>query len=86
MNTRQSYDYSHSQSILHLHQLLTKNWTVEVSHVYHERNRVADLLAHHGHSLSLGSHFNFVCSPNIEREITSDIVGVCFPRLISSNE
>ncbi|CAN1140906.1 Putative ribonuclease H protein At1g65750, partial [Linum perenne] len=86
INTRQPVDHRHSQTILQLHQLLTRNWTLEVSHVYRERNRVADLLAHHGHSLSLGSHFNFVCSPNIQREITSDIVGVCFPRLIPSNE
>ncbi|CAN1787613.1 Putative ribonuclease H protein At1g65750 [Linum perenne] len=86
INTRQPYDYRHSQTILHIHQLLTRNWTVEVSHVYRERNRVVDLPAHHSHSLSSGSHFNFVCSPDIEREISSDIVGVCFPSLISSNE
>ncbi|CAN1796452.1 Putative ribonuclease H protein At1g65750 [Linum perenne] len=86
INTRQQYDYRHSQTILHIHQLLTRNWMVEVSHVYRERNRVADLLVHHSHSLCLGSHFNFVCSPDFEREISSDIVGVYFPRLISSNE
>ncbi|CAN1265969.1 Putative ribonuclease H protein At1g65750, partial [Linum perenne] len=76
----------HGHILQHIRQLMQRNWTVTVSHIFRERNRVADLLAHHGHSLSLGSHFNFVCSSNVERGITSDIVGVCFSRLISSNE
>ncbi|CAN1177098.1 hypothetical protein LINPERPRIM_LOCUS37423 [Linum perenne] len=36
---------------------------VEISHIYRERNRVADLLAYFGQDLCFGSHFNFVCSP-----------------------
>ncbi|CAN0919759.1 hypothetical protein LINGRAHAP2_LOCUS31642 [Linum grandiflorum] len=34
--------------------LLQLNWVVQITHTYREGNRVADLLAHHGHSLSLG--------------------------------
>ncbi|CAN1729277.1 Putative ribonuclease H protein At1g65750 [Linum perenne] len=82
----QQEDSRHGHILQHIRQLMQRNWMVTVSHIYRERNRVADLLAHHGHSLSLGSHFNFVCSSDIERATCSDIVGVCFPRLISSNE
>ncbi|CAN1137067.1 Putative ribonuclease H protein At1g65750, partial [Linum perenne] len=76
----------HSHILNHIHQLINKNWTVEVSHIYRERNRVADLLAHYGHELSLGSHFNFTCSSDIERAIANDMFGICFPRMIYSNE
>ncbi|CAN1160447.1 Putative ribonuclease H protein At1g65750, partial [Linum perenne] len=79
-------DHRHGHILQHIRNLMQRNWTVTVSHIFRERNRVADLLAHHGHSLGLGSHFNFVCSSDVERAICSDIVGVCFPRLISSNE
>ncbi|CAN1137912.1 Putative ribonuclease H protein At1g65750 [Linum perenne] len=83
---QQQDDSRHSHILLQIRQLIDRDWTVKVTHIYRERNRVADLLAHHGHDLSLGSHFNFVCSSAIERAISSDIVGVCFPRMISSNE
>ncbi|CAN1744019.1 Putative ribonuclease H protein At1g65750 [Linum perenne] len=83
---QQQDDSRHSHILQQIRQLIDRDWTVKVTHFYRERNLVADLLAHHGHELSLGSHFNFVCSSDIERAISSYIVGVCFPRLISSNE
>ncbi|CAN1180270.1 Putative ribonuclease H protein At1g65750 [Linum perenne] len=75
-------DSRHGHTLHHIRQLLSRNWRVEVTHIYRERNRVADLLAHFGHSLSFGSHFNFPVSYENERAIASDTIGVCFPRLI----
>ncbi|CAN1155704.1 hypothetical protein LINPERHAP2_LOCUS20557, partial [Linum perenne] len=69
----------HNHILLQIRQLIERDWTVKVTHIYRERTRVADLLAHLGHDLSLGSHFNFVCSSEIERAIYSDIVGVFLP-------
>ncbi|CAN1138884.1 Putative ribonuclease H protein At1g65750, partial [Linum perenne] len=79
-------DSRHGHILQHIRQLMHRNWTVTVSHIFRERNRVADLLAHHGHNLRLGSHFNSVYSSDVEIAICSDIVGVCFPRMISFNE
>ncbi|CAN1751084.1 Putative ribonuclease H protein At1g65750 [Linum perenne] len=56
----------HSHIIHQIRRLLERNWTVEIYHIYRERNRVADLLAHHGHGLNFGPHFNFVCTPEID--------------------
>ncbi|CAN1150941.1 Putative ribonuclease H protein At1g65750 [Linum perenne] len=69
-------DSRYSHTIHQIHKLLERDWTVVVYHIYRERNRVADLLAHHGHDLSFGPHFNFPCSPEIDRAIMADCIGV----------
>ncbi|CAN1846368.1 Putative ribonuclease H protein At1g65750 [Linum perenne] len=85
--TGQSSDDSrHSHIIQQIHRILERSWSVEIHHIFREKNRVADILAHFGHSLSFDSHFDFPCNPEIERAITADCIGVCFPRLINSNE
>ncbi|CAN1750233.1 hypothetical protein LINPERHAP1_LOCUS3979, partial [Linum perenne] len=63
-------------------QLLSQDWTVEIIHIFRERNCVTDLLAYLGHNLNFGSHFNFPISPEIEQAIASDNVGVLFSHLI----
>lgn len=35
---------------------LSEDWEVEVKHVFHESNRVADFLTRFGHSCTLGLH------------------------------
>ncbi|CAN1331171.1 Putative ribonuclease H protein At1g65750 [Linum perenne] len=69
-------DSRHIHTIHQIHQLLDRSWMVEISHINREWNRVMDLLAHFGHSLSFGSHFNFVCSSKIKRAITIDCIGI----------
>ncbi|CAN0909271.1 hypothetical protein LINGRAHAP2_LOCUS25702 [Linum grandiflorum] len=49
-------DLRHQSCIENIKQLLARDWRVVVSHAYREENRVADLLAHHGHFLSFGMH------------------------------
>ncbi|CAN0859276.1 hypothetical protein LINGRAHAP2_LOCUS7622, partial [Linum grandiflorum] len=43
----------HQACIEEFRQLIARNWIVYISHTYREGNRVADLLAHHGHDLRL---------------------------------
>ncbi|CAN1751196.1 Putative ribonuclease H protein At1g65750 [Linum perenne] len=81
-----SDDSRHSHDIHQIQRMLERNWSVEVHHIYREKNRVADLLAHFGHSLNFGAHFDFTCNSDIERAISADCIGVCFPRLINFNE
>ncbi|CAN0876805.1 hypothetical protein LINGRAHAP2_LOCUS11507, partial [Linum grandiflorum] len=59
--------------------------TVYVTHTYREGNRVADLLAHHGHSLSFGFHPIMSFSSSIIDCINADMIGVSFPRFIPIN-
>ncbi|CAN1152294.1 hypothetical protein LINPERPRIM_LOCUS28848 [Linum perenne] len=46
-----------------------RNWKTTVSHIYKEDNRVVDLLAHHGHALELGFHFNWLYPTDVDRFI-----------------
>ncbi|CAN1825871.1 Putative ribonuclease H protein At1g65750, partial [Linum perenne] len=63
-----------------------RNWEVTISHIFREGNRVADLLAHHGHSLDFGIHFNCIYPHEVDRAIWHDHVGTCFPRSILIND
>ncbi|CAN1279590.1 hypothetical protein LINPERPRIM_LOCUS17073 [Linum perenne] len=62
-----------------------RNWRVEFTHTYREGNRVADLLAHLGHSLALGSHNTIDCNLKIRLALFGDCIGVASPRSINLN-
>ncbi|CAN1796297.1 hypothetical protein LINPERHAP1_LOCUS20861 [Linum perenne] len=49
-------------------------------------NKVADLLAHHRHTLDFGFHVNCTYPHEVDRAVWSDHVGTCFPRTIPMNE
>ncbi|CAN1848958.1 hypothetical protein LINPERHAP1_LOCUS39123, partial [Linum perenne] len=66
--------------------LRKRNWEVTISHIFREGNKVADLLAHHGHTLEFGFHVNYIYPSVIDRDIWSDHVETCFPRTIHLNE
>ncbi|CAN1840122.1 hypothetical protein LINPERHAP1_LOCUS35964 [Linum perenne] len=62
-----------------------RNWRVEFTHTYREGNRVADLLAHLGHSLAIGRHSIVDCNPEIRLALFGDCIGVASPRAIYVN-
>ncbi|CAN0905907.1 Putative ribonuclease H protein At1g65750 [Linum grandiflorum] len=78
-------DLRHKSCVEDLKELLRRNWTVYVSHTYREGNRVADLLAHQGHSLPLGMHPILLFSTCDIDCIKTDMIGVSFPRSIFIN-
>ncbi|CAN1154382.1 hypothetical protein LINPERHAP2_LOCUS19983 [Linum perenne] len=49
----QEEDSRHGQMLESIYELRSRNWEVTISHTFREGNRVADLLAHHGHTLDL---------------------------------
>ncbi|CAN1729265.1 hypothetical protein LINPERHAP1_LOCUS549 [Linum perenne] len=65
---------------------ILRNWDVTISHIFREGNRVADLLAHHGHSLDFGLQVNCNYPHEVDRAIWSDHAGTCFRRTIPMNE
>ncbi|CAN1142657.1 Putative ribonuclease H protein At1g65750 [Linum perenne] len=74
------------QTIRSIHNWLAKEWEVRVSHVFREANRVADLLAHHGHNLDFGISVDCAYPSVIDREIWNDFIGASSPRVILFND
>ncbi|CAN1128038.1 hypothetical protein LINPERPRIM_LOCUS29949, partial [Linum perenne] len=68
-----------------IRELCQRHWTVSLTHFYREGNRVADLLAHLGHSLAFGCHTFTDCNLDIRLALISDCIGVSFPRTIPNN-
>ncbi|CAN1146862.1 hypothetical protein LINPERPRIM_LOCUS5387 [Linum perenne] len=81
----QEEDSRHSRMLDTINEIRSRNWEVIISHIFREGNRVADLLAHHRHTLEFGSHVNYTYSHEIGRVIWSDHVGTYFPRTIPMN-
>lgn len=63
--------------------LLNSQWEVQVSHVFHECNRVADLFA--SATLSLDRGFYVMDEPPASAQIAllDDILGVTWPRRVA---
>ncbi|CAN1331974.1 hypothetical protein LINPERPRIM_LOCUS35547 [Linum perenne] len=76
-------DGRHGRIIHKIRKLCSRQWTVTLTHAYREGNRVADLLAHLGHSLAFGSHLTD-CNSDIRMSLFADCIGVSFPRFISN--
>ncbi|CAN1129569.1 Putative ribonuclease H protein At1g65750, partial [Linum perenne] len=47
-------DSRHGRTLENIDELCNRNWDVIISHIFREDNKVADLLAHHGHFLDFG--------------------------------
>ncbi|CAN1775327.1 Putative ribonuclease H protein At1g65750, partial [Linum perenne] len=82
----QEEDSRHGRTLESIDELRNRNWEITISHIFREGNKVADLLAHHGHSLDFGFHVNCTYPHEVDRAIWSDHVGTCFPRTIPMNE
>ncbi|CAN1259084.1 Putative ribonuclease H protein At1g65750 [Linum perenne] len=75
----------HCQVLQRIRNLCDRDWTTAVTHTFREGNRVADLLAHHGHSLAYGCHILANCNPDIRFALFSDCIGASTPRMILLN-
>ncbi|CAN1152490.1 Putative ribonuclease H protein At1g65750 [Linum perenne] len=82
----QEEDIRHGRTLESISELRRRNWEVTISHIFREGNRVADLLAHHGHSLDFDIHFDCSYPHEVDRAIWHDHVGTCFPRTILIND
>jgi len=61
---------------------LSKDWLVQVSHVYREANHLADGLANYAFSCPLGLHLLDSCPDCISSFLDEDSRGISFPRRI----
>ncbi|CAN1144094.1 Putative ribonuclease H protein At1g65750 [Linum perenne] len=78
-------DGRHNHTLNRIRELRQRNWVVTFTHTYREGNRVADLLAHLGHSLALGSHSLIDGNSDIRLVLLNDCMRVTFPRSINVN-
>ncbi|CAN1772141.1 hypothetical protein LINPERHAP1_LOCUS12114 [Linum perenne] len=76
----------HGRTLDNIDELRSRDWEVTISHIFREGNRVADLLAHHRHSLDFGFHVNCNYPHEVDSAIWSDHVGTYFPISIPMNE
>ncbi|CAL1367787.1 unnamed protein product [Linum trigynum] len=78
-------DSNHSHGLLvgKIGSLLSREWEVVISHVYREKNVVADFLASKGHSLPFGTHCFDVYDPNLEHWLMYDVMGITTTRSIN---
>ncbi|CAN1310200.1 hypothetical protein LINPERPRIM_LOCUS27984, partial [Linum perenne] len=56
INGETTVNLRHERTLHNIKELRHRNWETSVSHIFREGNIVADLLAHHGHSLNFGIH------------------------------
>ncbi|CAN0918617.1 Putative ribonuclease H protein At1g65750 [Linum grandiflorum] len=73
-------DLRHRSCINEARELISRDWVLRVTHTFCEGNRAADLLAHHGHSLSFVLHVIDPLPHEVNDCIRTDSVGVFFPR------
>ncbi|CAN1815404.1 Putative ribonuclease H protein At1g65750 [Linum perenne] len=76
----------HSRILQRIHELRDREWDVCFTHNFREGNRVADLLAHQGHSLAFGYHLLDDCNPDTRFALFADCIGVSLPRLTILNK
>ena len=70
----------HSTLIWNCHNLLQRNWEVQLNFIFRERNIVADCLAKNGLELSLGDYLSWSQSPHfVEEFLHQDMLGLRWP-------
>ncbi|CAI0409128.1 unnamed protein product [Linum tenue] len=79
----QDDDHQHGLFASKIGQLLTRDWQVEVKHVFRECNYSADFLASKGHCLPFGTHYFDVCDPHLYHWLLYDVMGNTMTRSIN---
>ncbi|CAN1182854.1 hypothetical protein LINPERHAP2_LOCUS36206 [Linum perenne] len=77
----QEEDSRHSRTLETINELRQRNWEATISHIFREGNRVANLLAHHGHTLDFGCHVNCNYPMRLIELFGTTMWGLVFPDL-----
>ncbi|CAN1162972.1 hypothetical protein LINPERHAP1_LOCUS28357 [Linum perenne] len=84
MNNPDDPCHQHAAKIHTIRNLLLRDWTVSLSHVYLEGNLAADYLAGIGHGFPPGVHLIPISDCNLDYFVRRDCMGVSEPRNIVS--
>ncbi|CAN0915127.1 Putative ribonuclease H protein At1g65750, partial [Linum grandiflorum] len=80
-------DHHHAALVLQFKELRSRQWEVQLSHIYRDANNAADYLANLGHSFSYGLHLFDLLDRGMSHWLQYDLIGVSTPRsvMISNN-
>ncbi|CAN1197404.1 Putative ribonuclease H protein At1g65750, partial [Linum perenne] len=69
-------DSRHGRTLDSINELRGRDWEVIISHTFREGNTVADLPAHHGHTLDFGLFVDCLYPHEVDRAIWHGHVGI----------
>lgn len=68
--------------VISIKELMKRDWSINITHVYREVNFTADFLANYALSLPLGCHHFNVPPISLLPFLTHDMYGVAYPRFV----
>ncbi|CAN1149453.1 Putative ribonuclease H protein At1g65750 [Linum perenne] len=74
--------HQHTNEVLTIRELMSRDWVVNLSHIFQEANQAADYLASIGYSRQLGTHLISTSDCNLGFVLRHDCMGISTPRLI----
>ncbi|CAN1170713.1 Putative ribonuclease H protein At1g65750 [Linum perenne] len=77
--------HSHGLEVMDYRDWLSRDWEVDIKHIYREANYAADHLASRGHTCPRGSHCIDLTDCRLAHFLRYDCMGISEPRLIISN-
>ncbi|CAN0872549.1 Putative ribonuclease H protein At1g65750 [Linum grandiflorum] len=75
-------DHQHAALVLQFKELRSRQWEVQISHIYREANNAADYLANLGHSFSYGMHIFDLPDRGLSQWLHYDLIGVSTPKIV----
>ncbi|CAN1165304.1 Putative ribonuclease H protein At1g65750, partial [Linum perenne] len=78
--------HQHKALVAEFVDLTSREWEVQLSHVYREANCAADHLANLGHSFPVGMYLFDFPDASLAHWLRYDLIGVALPRVISINQ
>ncbi|CAN1173372.1 Putative ribonuclease H protein At1g65750 [Linum perenne] len=82
LNQETSLSHQYGLEVWEFRDLIQREWTVKVRHIYREANHAADYLASIGHYSSRGTHDFDISDCNLAYFIRYDCMGISEPRMI----
>ncbi|CAN0919581.1 Putative ribonuclease H protein At1g65750 [Linum grandiflorum] len=76
-------DHQHAVLVLQFNEICSRQWEINLSHIYREENNAADYLANLRHSLTYGMHLFDFPDRGLSHWFHYDLIGIFLPRLIS---
>ncbi|CAN1845039.1 Putative ribonuclease H protein At1g65750 [Linum perenne] len=77
--------HQHAGEVLSFRELRTRDWSINIRHLYREGNKVADFLANRGHDFPFGSHSFPLSDCNLSYFLRYDCLGISEPRHVLIN-
>ncbi|CAN1786764.1 Putative ribonuclease H protein At1g65750 [Linum perenne] len=74
--------HGHGLEVIEFREWMSRDWELEIKHVYREANFAADHLASRGHDLPRGSHWIDPIDCRLAYFVRYDCMGLTVPRLI----